>query len=113
METRAFGIDYQSNTPEFTDELRERVRRRLEKLSKAARIQNAEIGIHTISESQPQEYRVRIVLRTKDKNPTVIEKASLVPVALSRALETLERQVRDKREKKRSARRRTAEIIRA
>jgi ribosome-associated translation inhibitor RaiA len=113
METKAFGIEYQSDTPEFTDELRERVRRRLEKLSKAARIRSASVAVHTITDARPQEYRVRIVLQTKSQTPTVIDKGSAVPLTLSRALDALERQVRSSREKKRAARRKTAEIVRA
>ena len=107
MQTTTFGIEYYNDTPEFTDEMREKVEQRLDKLARGkSDIHGATVTIVTNCDSTPKDYHVRIALQQRSGQAIVTERGDAVAPLLSRALAVLERQVRDGRNKKRSIRRR-------
>lgn len=108
MQTTRFDVEYHSETPEFTDLLKDKVEKRLGKLARGARgIHRASVAISGDgSNGESSEYRVRITLQQRAGQAMAIEKAESIAVALNKALNILERQVREKRGKWRSLRRR-------
>lgn len=107
MQTTTFGIEYYNDTPEFTDELKERVELRLDKLARGkSDIHGATVTITTNCDSTPKDFNVRIALQQRAGQAIVTERGDAVAPLLSRALGVLERQVRDGRSKRRSVRRR-------
>lgn len=108
MEATDLAIEYHSDTSEFTDELKAKVADRLVKLTKQRReVTGASVGVHTDSgDTHPKEYRARIVLYQSPSSVAVNQKAGTVSGALAEALDSLERQVRKARDRRRSSRRR-------
>ncbi len=108
METVPFSIEYHSDTPEFNDDLKDKVETRLQKLARGNRdITGASLAVQTASgDTLPHEYRVRIVIYQRPDNTTVIEKGPSVSVMVKKALDVVERQVRAQRDKLRRSRKR-------
>lgn len=101
-------IEYHSDTPEFDDELKAKVEKRLAKLTKRNRdITGVSLAVHTASgDTQPKDYRVRMVVYRKPDNVAATGSSSTVAQAVADALGAVERQVRELREQQRSRHRR-------
>jgi ribosome-associated translation inhibitor RaiA len=107
METNTFAIEYNSNTPEFTDDVRSKVEKRLHKLARGKRgINRAVVAIQT-GDTSPREYRVRIAVYDHSNTATVTEKGTSLSSTVSQSLDAVERQFRETRDKKRDLRRRS------
>ncbi|HET6566656.1 MAG TPA: HPF/RaiA family ribosome-associated protein [Rhodothermales bacterium] len=115
MQTTRFDVAYHSETPEFTDQLKDKVEKCLGKLAHGAKdIKGASVAIcGDGGDSDPSLYRVRITLQQRAGQAMVVEKGGNVATTLNRALNTLERQVREKREKRRSIQRRQGNTYKA
>ncbi len=107
MNTFAFDIEYHSESSELTDALKAKVAHRLEKLAQQHRdITGASLAVHTISgANRHPEFKVRLVLYHKPDNIAAIRKGESVAKALLEALDAIERQVRDHRQRLRTQRR--------
>lgn len=101
MADLSFDIEYHSDTPELTDDLKEKTERRLAKLTKRRKdVTGASIGVQTASgDTHPRAYRVRVVLYLRPDNVAAVRKEETVAQALSDALDAIERQVREQRDK--------------
>lgn len=110
MEATDLAIEYHSDTPEFTETLKAKVADRLLKLTKRRReVTGASVAIHTDSgNTLPHEYRARIVLYQRPSSVAVTQKSDTVSGALAEALDTLERQIREQRDRRRASRRRAS-----
>ena len=107
METNTLAIEYNSNTPEFTDDIRTKVEKRLHKLARGKRgIDRAVVAVQT-GDTSPREYRVRIAVYDHTNSATVTEKGMSLSTTLSQSLDAVERQFRETRDKKRDLRRRS------
>src|SRR5690606_1030630 len=108
METTSFLIEYHSDTPELTDQLKAKIERRIEKLSRGnTDLTSASIAVTTNSgDSQPREYRMRILLTSKLADVAVTEKGESLPTVVTEALGALERQVRERRDRRRESKKR-------
>lgn len=108
MEPTSFLIEYHSDTPELTDEVKAKIARKIEKLSRGnSDLTAASIAVTTNSgDSQPREYRMRILLTSKLADVTVTEKGGSLPSVVTEALDALERQVRQQRDRRRESRKR-------
>jgi ribosomal subunit interface protein len=103
MEPATFEIEYQSDSPELTDEIKEKAEKRLQKLARGRRdVTGAAIAVSTTSGGNgPREYRVRIVVYQRAGNVAAVEKGDTVASAMLEAVDAAERQVREGREKRR------------
>jgi ribosomal subunit interface protein len=105
METNIpFVIEYQSDTPELTDALKEKVEQRLEKLAKRHRdITGASLSVDMPSHDAAQRtiYRVRLVVYQRPENVAAVRKEDSVNNALKEVLDAVERQVRERRDRQR------------
>ena len=101
MAELAFDVEYHSDTPELTDHLKEKTEKRLAKLTKRHKdVTGASVAVHTASgDSLPRTFRVRVVLYHRPDNIAAVRKEETVAQALSDALDAVERQVREQREK--------------
>jgi len=104
MEVTGFIIEYHTDTPELTENLKGKLQQRLEKLARRHHdITGASLAVNTISgANRHPEYKVRLVLYHKPDNIAAIEKADTVANALLAALDAVERQVREGRERLRA-----------
>ena len=98
-----FPIEYHTDTPDFNDVLRKKVEKRFEKLTKRNRdITGASVAVKTVNgTSGPPEYQVRVVAYQKPDNTAVNEKGAAVGPTVLSAMESLERQVREDRDRRR------------
>ncbi|NBC16525.1 MAG: 30S ribosomal protein S30 [Bacteroidetes bacterium] len=101
MADLSFDIEYHSDTPELTDDLKDKTEQRLAKLTKRHKdVTGASIGIQTASgDTHPRAYRARVVLYLRPDNVASIRKEESVAQALGDALDAVERQVREQRDK--------------
>lgn len=109
MEAQTLSIEYHSDTAELTDALKAKTEERLAKLTKRRRdITGAIVTVNTASgDTQPREYRVHVTIHQRPENASAVEKGETVAGALSGALDAAERQVRERRARRRDAARRT------
>jgi ribosomal subunit interface protein len=107
MEAIDFAIEYHSETHEFTDSLKAKVEQRLGKLARQHRdITGASLAIHRVSgANRHHQFRVRLVLYHKPDNIAATHKADAVANALMEALNAIERQVRERRDRRRESHR--------
>lgn len=103
-----FAIDFQADTERFSQRMEDKVAQRLNKLAKGHHdLTGAAVHVHTESgDSQPELFRVRIVLYRRTSNLVGEQKSEKVSAALSGALDAVARQVRSERERSREAHRR-------
>ena len=103
MEATGFTIEYHTETYELTDSLRAKVEQRLEKLARGHRdMTGASLAVQMVSgTNRHHEYKVRLVLYHKPDNIVAIREADTVSNALLEALDAVERQVRERRERQR------------
>ena len=94
MEVPRFTIEYHTETYEFTNGLKAKLEKRLEKLAGRHRdITGASLAVHTVSgANRHHEYK---------DNIAAIRKADTVSNAVLEALDAIERQVREQRERQR------------
>lgn len=103
MEATGFSVEYHTETYELTNGLKGKVEQRLEKLARRHHdITGASLAVQTVSGANRRpEYKVRLVLYHKPDNIAAIRKADTVANALLEALDAVERQVRQHRERQR------------
>ncbi len=103
MEATGFTIEYHTETIEFTNDLKAKLEKRLEKLAARHRdITGASLAVHTLSGNKRHHmFKVRLVLYHKPDNIAAICKADTVSNAILEALDAVERQVREQRERQR------------
>ena len=103
MEATGFTIEYHTETIEFTNGLKAKLEKRLEKLAGRHRdITGASMAVHSISgANRHPEYKVRLVLYRRPDNIAAVRKADTVSNAVLEALDAIERQVREQRERQR------------
>ena len=103
MEATGFTVEYHAESNELTDSLRAKVEQRLEKLARGHRdMTGASLAVQMVSgANRRHEYKVRLVLYHKPDNIVAIRKADTVSNALLEALDAVERQVRERRERQR------------
>lgn len=101
--TTDIAVEYHTETIEFTDAVKAKVDARLRKLASGHRdISGASVAINIISgANRHQEYRARVVLYHRPSNVVAIRKDATVSNAVLEAVEAIERQVRDQRERMR------------
>jgi ribosomal subunit interface protein len=101
MADLSFDIEFHSDTPELTDDLKEKTERRLAKLTKRRKdVTGASISVQTASgDTHPRSYRARVVLYLRPDNVAAVRKEETVSQALGDALDAVERQVREQRDK--------------
>ena len=94
-------VEYHAETVEFTDAVKAKVDTRLRKLARGHRdISGASVAINIVSgANRHQEYRARVVLYRRPSNVVAIRKDAMVSNAVLDAVEAIERQVRDQRER--------------
>lgn len=100
-----FYVEFNIEVPTVGDEFRLEAERRLRELTEGhSDIIGASVALeNTVKAQTPQQYKVRIVLYKRPKNLAVIKKDSEPMTALRDALDTLEREVYEIREKLRTA----------
>lgn len=101
METMTFAIEHFTDTPEFTEALKEKAERRLQKMARGHRdITGASVAVRiTSADPSPGRYQARVVLYHRPDNIAAVEKGDNVGLALQGALDAVERQVRTQRER--------------
>ena len=97
------GIEYHAETEEFTETLRSKVERRLHRLAGGHRdISGASIAVSPISgANRHAEYRARIVVYHKLGNVAAVRVADTVSHPVLEAMDAVERQVREQRDRNR------------
>ncbi len=108
MHAVTFDIEYTSDTPELTDALKEKVEKRLNKLTNGHKdVTGASLAIETLSgTNQHIDYRVRLVLYHRPENVASVRKGDAVSNLILEVLDAVERQVREQRERLRARNRR-------
>lgn len=106
METSTpFAIEYHSETPELTEDLKEKVEKRLQKLAKRHHdITGASLSVDMPSHDETTPYttyRVRLVVYQRPENVAAVREEDAVATALKAVLDAVERQVRERRERQR------------
>lgn len=101
MEATDFTVEYHTETYELTNGLKGKIEQRLDKLARRHHdITGASLAVQTISgANRRHEYKVRLVLYHKPDNIAAVRKADTVANALLEALDAVERQVRERRER--------------
>jgi len=96
-----FTIEFQTATPELTEDLRVEAEDRLRDLAIDHNdLTGAAIAVTEPSQGDSYIYKARVVVYKRPKNLASIEKDDTVEGALKSALAAMERQVRDEREKR-------------
>jgi ribosomal subunit interface protein len=106
METNTpFAIEYHSETPDLTDDLKEKVEKRLQKLAKRHRdITGASLSVDRPSHDDASPYtvyRVRLVVYQRPENVAAVREDDSVATALKDVLDAVARQVRERRDRQR------------
>ena len=103
MEATGFTIEYHTESIEFTNGLKAKLEKRLDKLVGRHRdITGASLAVHTVSgDNRHHEFKVRLVLYHRPDNIAAVCKADTVSNAVLEALDAVERQVREHRERQR------------
>ena len=103
MEATGFTIEYHTESIEFTNGLKAKLEKRLEKLAGRHRdITGASLAVHNVSgNNRHHEFKVRLVLYHRPDNIAAVRKANTVSNAVLEALDAVERQVREHRERQR------------
>lgn len=104
MEVNDFVVEYHSETHELNNELKEKLEHRLDKLARRHRdITGASLAVHNISgDNRHHEFKVRLVVYHKPDNIAAIRKGDTVQNALLDAIDAIERQVREHRDRQRA-----------
>lgn len=100
METTRFAIEYSSETPELTDDLKEKVEKRFDKLTRKHKdITGASVAVRRLDgDTTSHAYKARVVVYRRPENVAAVEKGDSVASALRGAIDAAERQVRKQRE---------------
>jgi ribosomal subunit interface protein len=103
-----FAIDFQSDTERFSQRMQDKVSQRLSKLAHGhTDLTGAAVHVHTASgDSQPEQFRVRVVLFRRPNNIAGERTDERVSAALDGALSAVTKQVRKERDRHRDAKRR-------
>lgn len=103
MDNPNFDFEFYSEVPDPNDALRGMALTRLEALAADRRdMIGASVALEDISnENTPNRFKARIVAYTKPKNVAATEKGPSSEQALKGAIEAIERQVHQEREKMR------------
>ena len=101
METPEIAFEYYSENHELTDALKAKVEQRIQKLAKKHHdITGVSVAIQRVEHTHtPHAYRARVIIYHKPANAVATEVAPTVEEALLRALNSVERQVREQRRK--------------
>ena len=101
MEATGFTIEYHTESIEFTNGLKAKLEKRLEKLAGRHRdITGASLAVHNVSgNNRHHEFKVRLVLYHRPDNIAAVRKANTVANAVLEALDAVERQVRQQRDR--------------
>ncbi len=99
MDNSQLQIEFYSEIPSVTEDIRREVRDRLEALTEGHKdIIESSIAIEDIAgEETPYLYEVRIVVYMRPENIAVVEKGEAIRKTVKDALTTVERQVRKER----------------
>ena len=96
-----FTIEFQTGTPDLTEDLRTEAEDRLRDLASDHNdLTGAAVAVTEPSQGDSYIYEARVVVYKRPKNLAVVEKDTTVEGALKNALSAMERQVRDEREKR-------------
>ena len=108
IQTLPFAIEYTSTTTDLTDALKERVEKRLAKLSRRHHdLTGASLAVDTLSgDTNVPMYRVRLVVYRRPENIAVVRKRPSVEAGVNDILDVMERQIRDRRARRRDSARR-------
>jgi ribosome-associated translation inhibitor RaiA len=101
MGSEDFYVDYDSEVPDFTDNLKAEVEERLRKLaSEDTDIVGAAVAVTAPGKGvEPFFFQARVVVYGRPENIAAVKQDDTVQVALRETLSAIERQVREKREK--------------
>ncbi len=107
MEPIDVRIDFQGDSSELTEELRSKAESRIDKLVRGHRdIVGVTIYLSIDSgDSQPRDYRARVSISRRGGPITSVGRDSSALAAVSDALDSVERQIRTLRDKRRSMKR--------
>lgn len=96
-----FYVEFYTEVPYLGDEFKLEAERRLRELTKAhSDIVGASVALENIVEAEtPYRYQVRIIVYKRPNDIVVVKKDSEPMAALGEALDALEREVRETREK--------------
>ena len=106
MGSTDFYVDYDSEVPDFTDDLKAEVEQRLRDLAgEDTDMVGAAVAVTAPGKglekrgTEPFLYQARVVVYARPEDIAATKQDEAVPVALHEALSAVERQVRAKREK--------------
>lgn len=102
MNGQPLKIEYYSEVLTVGDAIRSEVRGRLEALTEGHKdILEASVALEDLAgEENPFLYKVRIVVYMRPENIAVVEKGDSIMTTVKEALSTVERQVRNERERR-------------
>ncbi len=96
-----FEFEFFSKLPAVRDETRDEVKERLRALTKGHRdMTGASVTIQENGHQTDEPYEARVVAYTSPKDATAVERGTTPEQALKRAINVVERQVREGREKR-------------
>ena len=103
METTPFAIEYSTETPELTDELKAKIEKRMEKLTRKHKdVTGAAVAVRKLDgDTTSHAFKARVVIYRRPENIVAVEKGDTATHALRGAMEAAERQVRKHREMQR------------
>jgi ribosome-associated translation inhibitor RaiA len=101
MSLSDFYIDYESDVPNFGEELKAEVKNRLRDLSNKHTVMvGAAVAVNApVTSETPFLYQARVVVYARPKDVAAVKKDETIQGALKAALSAVERQIREKREK--------------
>lgn len=101
MDKPDFTIDYDTDVPQFPVELQDEIERRLIDLADDhSDLTGAAVAVSEPARTQtPYIYQVRIVAYVRPEDIVAVKKSDTLEGAVKGALDAIERQVREKREK--------------
>lgn len=101
MGSADFYIDYESEVPNFGDDLKNEVENRLFDLAnKHSDMVGAAVSVTSPGKNElPFLYQVRVVVYTRPEDVVAVKKDETIQGAVKAALSAVERQIREKREK--------------
>ncbi len=101
MDSADFYVDYDSEVPEFTDDLKVDVERRLRDLAgEDTDMVGAAVAVSAPGKgAEPFLYQARVVVYARPEDIAAVKQDRNVRVALRNALSAIERQVHEKRDR--------------
>lgn len=98
---REFDFEFYSQVPQVEDEWRVRTETRLRRLAEGETdLIGASVAVETPAKQEtPPIYKARVVVFARPDNVVAVEKSDTVETALRGALDAVERQIRERREK--------------